>query len=408
MTDEEPTALSPRRICIVFDCLYPCTIGGGERYYHDLSKLLADRGYAVTYLTRRQWDRDPVSGFDWLEVIPVSPRGALYKNGSRRMLPPVLFGLGVLIHLLRYGHRYDAVHTGAFPYFSLIASAIVRPLKGYALVADWWEVWSEEYWQTYIGRLGKIGSLVQRMAARLPHTALCTSDLHAARLERLGRASTVYRGLSPIAPTAMPRPAASPPTLISIGRMIPEKRSDLTVDAFLIARRTYPDLRLCFIGDGPERQGLTAKVRDLGLEDAVDLHGFVEAGLLEELLGAASVLIHPSAREGYGKVVIEAAAVGVPTILAPGVDNAAVELIEPGVNGVVSDAATAESLATAISSVIERGDDLRLTTRRWHEKNRTLLSIEATARILEGVYTDGRRAKARSALGRRVKRSTNN
>ena len=54
---------------------------------------------------------------------------ALYAGpGRRRILPPLVFGLGVLWHLLRHGRRYDVVHTASFPYFSLLAAGALRRL----------------------------------------------------------------------------------------------------------------------------------------------------------------------------------------------------------------------------------------------------------------------------------------
>ena len=46
------------RICVVYDCLYPYTVGGGERWYRNLAQRLASAGHEVTYLTLRQWPRD--------------------------------------------------------------------------------------------------------------------------------------------------------------------------------------------------------------------------------------------------------------------------------------------------------------------------------------------------------------
>ena len=42
------------RICIVYDCLFPYTVGGGERWYRALAGELVAAGHEVTYLTRRQ------------------------------------------------------------------------------------------------------------------------------------------------------------------------------------------------------------------------------------------------------------------------------------------------------------------------------------------------------------------
>ena len=83
-----------------------------------------------------------------VRVVTAGPRMALYTpGGRRRILPPLVFGLGVFLHLLRHGRRYDVVHTCSFPYFSLLAAALLRPLMGFELVVDWFEVWSRSYWR---------------------------------------------------------------------------------------------------------------------------------------------------------------------------------------------------------------------------------------------------------------------
>src|SRR5262245_19573179 len=117
------------RICLVYDCLFPYTVGGGERWYRNLALRLAAAGHAVTYLTLRQWPRGTQPDLPGVRVIAAGPRMALYSGpGQRRIAPPLVFGAGVLWHLLRHGRRYDVIHTASFPYFSLLAAAAVRRL----------------------------------------------------------------------------------------------------------------------------------------------------------------------------------------------------------------------------------------------------------------------------------------
>src|SRR5690242_13069872 len=151
------------RICLVYDCLFPHTVGGAERWYRSLAERLATDGHEVTYLTLRQWDRGVDPGVKGVDVRVVGPRMKLYSGpGRRRILPPLVFGAGVLWHLIRHGGRYDVVHTCSFPYFSLLAAALVRRRR-YRLVVDWFEVWSRGYWRDYLGRVGgDVGWLVQR------------------------------------------------------------------------------------------------------------------------------------------------------------------------------------------------------------------------------------------------------
>src|SRR5438270_12990067 len=118
------------RICVVYDCLFPYTVGGAERWYRDLAERLAGEGHEVTYLTMRQWERgERVALKHGVRVVVASPRLALYTGGGRRRIwPPLVFGLGVFAHLVRNGRRYDVVHTCSFPYFSLLAAGATRPL----------------------------------------------------------------------------------------------------------------------------------------------------------------------------------------------------------------------------------------------------------------------------------------
>ncbi len=201
------------RICLVYDCLFPHTVGGAERWYRNLAEALAADGHDVTYLTLRQWERGATPDLDErVRVVTAGPRMALYTDsGRRRIAPPLAFGAGVLWHLLRRGRRYDVVHTCSFPYFPLLAAALVRPLRRYGLVVDWFEVWSRSYWRDYLGRLGgRVGALVQHLCARVPQRAFCFSQLHARRLaeEGLRGPVTVLRGLYT---GAEPPPAARAP-----------------------------------------------------------------------------------------------------------------------------------------------------------------------------------------------------
>ncbi|MCW3068828.1 MAG: glycosyl transferase group 1, partial [Solirubrobacterales bacterium] len=137
------------RICVVYDCLFPYTVGGGERWYRNLAERLAREGHEVTYLTLRQWERGTRVELDErVRVRAVGPRMALYtESGRRRILPPLVFGVGVFLHLLRHGRRYDVVDTSAFPYFSLLAAAALAPVMRFRVVVDWFEVWSRSYWR---------------------------------------------------------------------------------------------------------------------------------------------------------------------------------------------------------------------------------------------------------------------
>ena len=130
------------RVCLIYDCLYPHTVGGAERWYRNLAERLAGAGHDVTYVTLRQWDRGVDPGVPGVRVVVAGPRMELYVDGRRRIGPPLRFGVGVLWHLLRRGRAYDVVHTASFPYFSLLAAGMLARVGRFRLVFEWHEVCS--------------------------------------------------------------------------------------------------------------------------------------------------------------------------------------------------------------------------------------------------------------------------
>ena len=383
------------RVCVIYDCLYPYTVGGAERWYRNLAERMAQEGHEITYLTLRQWDRGQRLDLDArVRVVTVGPRMALYtKSGRRRILPPLVFGLGVLAHLLRHGRRYEVIHCCAFPYFSLLAAALLRPLLGFGLVVDWFEVWSRSYWRDYLGGAGgRVGALVQRLCASVPQSAFCFSQLHAQRLreEGLRGSITVLRGLyrDPPPPAAGELSTADPlaPLVLFAGRMIAEKQAPLGVAALALARQRIAGLRGEFLGDGPERGAVQAAIEQHGLAACVSAPGIADAEVVDGEMRRAMCVLLPSRREGYGMVVVEASARSTPSVVVAGEDNAATELVEEGVNGVIAPRADAQAIAEAIARVHDGGAAMRESTASWYARNAERLSLESSLRSVLDSY----------------------
>jgi glycosyltransferase involved in cell wall biosynthesis len=392
------------RICIVYDCLHPQTPGGAQRWYLDLARALSGEGHDVTYLTMRQWPRGEVPDQEPFRLISVGPKMKLYtKSGRRRIksreigpsrearrraMPPLVFGLGVLWHLLRHGRRYDVVHVCAFPYSSLMAAALLRPLRGYRLVVDWFEVWTSRYWREYVGALGgPLAVLMQRACVSIPQRAFCFSAMHARRLREEGLRSpaTILRGLYS-GPTTPAQPCEAEPLVVFAARLIPEKRAPEAVAAIAAALPRIPGLRAVFYGEGPEQARLADAIAEHGLEGVIDAPGFVDQDLVDAAQHRALCMLSPSRREGYGLVVVEAAARATPSVVVAGEDNAATELVVDGVNGVVASSENPEAIADAIVRVHEAGFAMRESTARWFAENAEELSLDSSLRTVLDSY----------------------
>ena len=178
-------------------------------------------------------------------------------------------------------------------------------------------------------------------------------------------------------------PAQQPPLVVFAGRHIPEKRVLAIPAAIVEARRQQPDLQALILGDGPDHAALLAEIARCGASSFIDAPGFVSAEEVAAAIGQATCLLLPSSREGYGIVIVEAAAKGTPSIVVAGDDNAAVELVSEGENGFVAADASTGALARAIAAAVDGGSALRSSTHSWFSREAKRLSVAESARIVE-------------------------
>jgi glycosyltransferase involved in cell wall biosynthesis len=370
------------RAAVVYDCLFPLSLGGGERQYRRVAELLTERGIATDYITRTAWtDHEPETSFGLVGVW----RGEIYDAGGVRTAGGAL---AFAFHVWRYFRRrrgeYDIVIASALPV--LTALAVRAALIGSAtrVVADWLEVWPAAKWRAYSGPLsGTLASILQSAAARLIREHSVNSRFTAARLSRyrLHRAPVVM-GLLDLVSTGVPRRSGMPPTVIFVGRLIADKGAEVIPAALAIARHDIPELRAVIVGEGPERARIEESVTAEALGTAIELLGRISDERLDELRAAAAVLVSPSVREGFGLAVAEASAWGVPAVVVAHEDNAAVDLIEEGANGFVVAPGDPAALAAGIVSAVRGADALRASTVEWFERARIERGLSASLDLL--------------------------
>jgi glycosyltransferase involved in cell wall biosynthesis len=105
-------------------------------------------------------------------------------------------------------------------------------------------------------------------------------------------------------------PRSGPPRILTLARMMPQKRLDVLLLAFARVRRQ--DCRLTILGDGPERPRLEALAESLGIADRIEMPGFSEQVL--PWLRNADLFVLSSDYEGLPAAVFEALACNVPVV----------------------------------------------------------------------------------------------
>ncbi len=236
---------------------------------------------------------------------------------------------------------------------------------------------------------GAVGYFVQRLCARVPQRAFCFSRLHAGRLGAEGlRGEPIVLEGEYAGSLQPPIAHAVEPVVVFAGRLIPEKRATLAVAAFAAAAARIEGLRGELYGDGPERERMLSAIAEHGLTDTLSAPGFVEAARIDGALRDAMCMLSTSSREGYGMVVIEASARATPSVVVAGADNAAVELVDEGVNGILATADDPQTIADAIVRVHEAGLALRESTAGWFAENAERLSLESSLQKVLASYAD--------------------
>lgn len=171
------------------------------------------------------------------------------------------------------------------------------------------------------------------------------------------------------------------PLALFLGRLIRRKGPDVLVRAFAEARTQAPGALLLVVGDGPMRAELRTEAEDMGLSSSVRFLGEVNEEEKEGLLCATDVLALPSREmddgdvEGFGIVLLEAAARGIPTLA--GRSGGIPEAVEDGRTGLLVDGASASEVAEGLGVLLSDPERARLMGSEARERVRNEASWSA-------------------------------
>jgi glycogen(starch) synthase len=175
-------------------------------------------------------------------------------------------------------------------------------------------------------------------------------DLRRLAPRAAARISVIMNGLAepPLAPAALP---TDPPVVVCLGRLVADKGFDVALDAFAHVIQRVPAARLILAGDGPEREALSERTAQLGLQGAVEFAGWVAPEQVPALMNRATVVVVPSrVREAFGLVALEAALMARP-VVATRVGGLP-EVVLDGETGLLVASEQPQEMARAICSLL--------------------------------------------------------
>jgi glycosyltransferase involved in cell wall biosynthesis len=283
--------------------------GGSETYLQRIGALLAESGIDVTLRTAH-YDGAPRS--EVIDRVRISRGGGRYTVYIWAGLAMVAarIGLGPLRH-----SRPDVVidSQNGLPFLARLAFGRRVVVLVHHCHRDQWPV---------AGRfLARFGWFVESRLSPLLHrnNQYVTVSLPSARdLTDLGidpaRVAVVRNGLDEAPPDTLIGQRSATPRAVVLSRLVPHKRIEDALDAVAVLRSRIPNLHLDVIGGGWWQDRLVQHAERLGISDAVTFHGHVDDITKHAVMQRSWIHVLPSAKEGWGLAVIEAAQHGVPTI----------------------------------------------------------------------------------------------
>lgn len=343
-----------KKIVFVSDSIFPYFKGGKELRLYEISKRLVNEDTEVHIYTMKWWDGLNVMQREGVHYHALCKQYPLYtKNGRRSIVEALMFGLATFKMLFE---KFDTIDVDQMPFYPLFSARLVCWIKRKKLIATWHEVWGREYWSEYSkGLVGFIGYITEFIALRLPDTIISNSTHTTKRLHEANVKSeivTIPLGVDVEMIQATPV-SINLNDVIYVGRLLRHKNVSLLVDAIVIAKKTLPNISLTIMGNGPEKKNIENQIAHHDLGGNIKIRTDVDSDLEKySIMKSSKVLVLPSEREGFGLVMIEANAAGIPAITVNCSDNAAKDLITEGVNGLVVELSP-EVLASSIVKVLQ-------------------------------------------------------
>ena len=322
------------------------SFGGAAKIILRLAARMKAEGWETDILST-----DPV----FAEAARQLGIGVIGLDVIRREIRPWwdLRGLMRLYRFLRH-ERYDVVHThtskagfvGRLAAWLAGVPAILHTVHGFAFHERTPRATRAFY------------STLERLASRWCDRIVAVTEFHRRWALELSicaerKIVTIPNGIARPEPCKSPRPAAelrrewkAQPgdlTILTVGRLAPEKGLEHLIEAACILRRIGQGFRVVLAGDGPLRAQLERLAESLRVTDCVNFLGHRDD--IADLLAACDLVVLPSLREGLSIALLEAMAAAKPIVATRIGGNMAVVshpdtalLVPPGDSQALSDA----------------------------------------------------------------------
>lgn len=327
--------------------LFAPSVGGQEVRFEELGAELVKRGVEVDlYTIRHDLDSPREEVLHGVRVHRIADCAG-YKHPRLRRHP-----LGILRFTWALWQRRRALQACdavVFNIWPVLPPLLLGGLLRGKAVVDVCETRSGRFWHWVYQRLASLPGV--RLLGVSPEIVRHMQRVHGTRPEH------AHVAVSGVDLSAAPPPPYDKDArqLMFFGRLTEHKNPRLLAEAFQRSSLPGRGYRLVIAGGGPELEGLK---RDFG-DPAIQLTGRVSDAEKWQLLQRSALLVLPSRREGFPRVVAEAACVGTPTLTLDYPDN--------GTRFVVQDYQVGRSVPATREALVEALEQFADQPQAWAE-----------------------------------------
>ena len=354
---------------VLMHCAYfPPEVGGLESHVYYLCRALAERGHRVTMVTSRS--RPDLARHEVMDGVEV------WRTWmpSRDTAGWTAFGLASIPRLRALAAAADVLHAQDIA--SVLPAMAARRVKDAPIVSTYHTSHflkraDSPFWRPVFRRFLEAGD--HNLAASVEIARVGEAIAPGVRVEPLtnGVETAFFRKMSP----ALPPAEAGRRRLIVPRRLFQKNGVEYFVRALpLIAAET--DVEAVVVGDGPEREGLEALARELGLGARLRFLGARPNAEMPALLSSAELAVFPSLMEATSVAALECMACELP--VAASAVGGLPEIVSSEVGGLFEPANPAD-LARVVVALLARGDLAALGA----EARRRVVERWSNARLAE-------------------------
>lgn len=330
---------------------YPPVLGGSEIEAQRVSAALRQRGHQVTVLCAGGDPMPPV--FRWVDPLGTPVR--IFGGRWPRRWRDHVFALGVVWTLLTARRRYQLVYflmqglhlAAGLPVARFLSKPVLMKISGSSIITFMGQSWLGRVELRWLRQWAKrvmilnSGMAQEAYAAgfRPEHLFWMPNPVDVKQFAP-GNASERLRLRREL---TIPENA---PVILFVGRLAPEKELPSLLAAFAMVLRQIPTALLVLVGEGPDRETLELRTRELGLTGSVQFAGRFPSEGVRDWLKASDVFALVSSNEGFSCSLLEAMSIGLPAVVSDIPANT--QLIENGVHGLVAPVCDEDSLSRAL------------------------------------------------------------